>query len=322
MQFCPSVYEHAARVIGESPWEVSRNVELLSKAHIETYRLYRHRPIVVGIDIYNLEAEAYGAVVGKTAGNAIPAISEYPCSSVKELISLEPFDPKTAGRIPMVIEAAGRVSDNCPDADVRIPLSGPFSLAANLVGFENLLCEIVTGPDLVAEALRHLVAGQVEFCKQVVRNGLDIAFFESAATPPLLSPQNFRQIELEVLKEIMRKTAAVVGHPVPCIMGGDTLPILDDILQTGTGYVCCPAKTNQRKFMEKMRDHPDVMVRINMDARAITSKNFDDVEKEVDRVLALTDNRQNVCIGTGCLPFEAEPEVVLKTKEYILSRNV
>jgi uroporphyrinogen decarboxylase len=322
VQFCPSVYEHAARVIGKSPWEVSRDVELLSKAHIEAYRLYRHRPIVVGIDIYNLEAEAYGAVVGKAAGNAIPAIREYLCSSVKELLSLEPFDPKTAGRIPMVIEAARRVSDNNPDADVRIPLSGPFSLAANLVGFENLLCEIITAPDLVAEALRHLVAGQVEFCKQVVRNGLDIAFFESAATPPLLSPQNFRQIELEALKEIMRKTAAIVGHPVPCIMGGDTLPILDDILQTGTGYVCCPAKTNQQKFMEKMRNHPDVTVRINMDARAITSKNFEDVEKEVDRVIALTHNRPNVCIGTGCLPFEAEPEVVLKTKEYILSRNV
>jgi uroporphyrinogen decarboxylase len=322
VQFCPSVYEHAARVIGKSPWEVSRDVELLSKAHIEAYRLYRHRPIVVGIDIYNLEAEAYGAAVGRASGNAIPAICQYPCSSVKELIALEPFDPKTAGRIPMVIEAARRVSDNCPDADVRIPLSGPFSLAANLVGFENLLCEIITAPDLVAEALRHLVAGQVEFCKEVVRNGLDIAFFESAATPPLLSPQNFRQIELEALKEIMRKTAAIVGHPVPCIMGGDTLPILDDILQTGTGYVCCPAKTNQQKFMEKMRNHPDVTVRINMDARAITSKNFEDVEKEVDRVIALTHNRPNVCIGTGCLPFEAEPEVVLKTKEYILSRNV
>lgn len=322
MQFCPSIYEHAATVIGKSPWEVSRDVELLSKGHIEAYRIYQHKPIVIGIDIYNLEAEAYGAVVGKAAGNAIPAISKYLCSSAKELLTLEPFDPKTAGRIPMVIEAAKRVRDTCPNADVRIPLGGPFSLAANLAGFENLLCEIQTDPDLVVGALRHLVAGQVEFCKEVVRNGLDIAFFESSATPPLLSPQQFKQIELGALKEIMQKTAAVVGHPVPCIMGGDTLPILDDILRTGTGYVCCPAKTNQQKFMEKMREHPEVTVRINMDARAITSKNFEDIEKEVDRVLALADNRPNVCIGTGCLPYEAEPEVVLKTKEYILSRNV
>ena len=31
--------------------------------------------MVVGIDIYNLEAEAYGALVGTPEGNGIPAIS-------------------------------------------------------------------------------------------------------------------------------------------------------------------------------------------------------------------------------------------------------
>jgi hypothetical protein len=56
-----------------------------------------------------------------------------------------------------------------------------------------------------------------------------------------------------------------------------------------------------------------------MDPGPITAKKFDEVQKEVDRVLALAENRQNVCLGTGCLPFEADPDVVLKTKEYILS---
>jgi uroporphyrinogen-III decarboxylase len=294
---------------------------LLSQGHVEAFGLYNHCPVVVGIDIYNLEAEAYGATVEKPAGDGIPAISRHPYGTVKELLSLEPLDARTHGRIPMVIEAAKRVADECPDADVRVPLAGPFSVAANLVGFEGLLCEIQTGPDLVRRALRHLVTGQVEFCREVVHRGLDIAFFESAATPPLLSPQNFRDIEFDSLQEIMQKTAAVVGHSVPCIMGGDTLGILDYILDTGTGYVCCPAKTDQQKFMEKMRAHPSVMVRINIDPGPITSKNFHDVEKEVDRVLALAENRQNVCIGTGSLPFEADPEVVLKTKKYILSKH-
>ncbi|UCC97305.1 MAG: hypothetical protein JSW66_15835 [Phycisphaerales bacterium] len=319
--FSPSVYEHAARVIDRSPWDVSRDCDLLARGHIKAFGLYEHCPVVVGIDIYNLEAEAYGAMVEEPAGNGIPAISGHPFGNVRELLSLEPLNPKTDGRIPTVIEAARRVADECPQADVRVPLGGPFSVAANLVGFETLLCEIRTDPDLIVKALRHLVAGQVAFCAEVVRQGLDIAFFESAATPPLLSPQSFRDIELGPLEETMNRTAAVVGHPVPCIIGGDTLPILDDILRTGTGYVCCPAKTDQHAFMEKMRVHPEVMVRINMDPRGITAKNQADVQKEVDRVLALADNRPNVCIGTGCLPFEADPEVVLYTKQYILSKN-
>jgi uroporphyrinogen decarboxylase len=321
VQFCPSVYEHAAGLIGKTPWEVSRNSRLLSKAHIEAFHLYNHCPVVVGIDIYNLEAEAYGATVDTPAGTGVPAIFRHPYSSAKELTTLKPFNPKTDGRVPMVIEAAGRVADECPEADVRIPLSGPFSLAANLMGFENLLYEIMTSPNLVARALSHLVAGQVDFCKEVVHRGLDIAFFESAATPPLLSPQDFKNIEFDALKEIMEKTAAVVGRPVPCIIGGDTAPILDSILETGTGYVCCPAGTDQQLFMEIMRAHPEVMVRINMDPGPMTSKNFGEVQKEVDRVLELANNREKVCIGTGCLPFETDPEAVLKTKEYILSKT-
>ncbi|MFH1717112.1 MAG: uroporphyrinogen decarboxylase family protein [Planctomycetota bacterium] len=321
IQFSPSVYEHAARVIDRSPWDVSRSCDLLSQGHIEAFRLYNHRPVVVGIDIYNLEAEAYGATVAKPSGNGIPAISRHPYSSTEELLSLEHFDPQKDGRVPMVMEAARRVADECPEADVRIPLGGPFSVAANLMGFENLLCEIQTNPESVVRALRHLVAGQVRFCEEVVRRGLDIAFFESAATPPLLSPRQFRDIELGPLKEIMDKTSAALGHPVPCIIGGDTLPILDDILRTGTGYVCCPAKTDQRKFMDRMRSTPDVMVRINMDPGPITSKNLEQVEKEVDRVVALAENRRLVCIGTGCLPFEADPEMVLYTKKYVSSRN-
>jgi uroporphyrinogen-III decarboxylase len=165
------------------------------------------------------------------------------------------------------------------------------------------------------------VAGQVQFCSQIVRHGLDIAFFESAAAPPLLSPQQFTDIEMGPLTEIMDKTAAIVAHPVPCIIGGDTAGIVDAILETATGYVCCPAETNQKAFMAKMKNHPDVMVRINIDPRPMTAKNFEHVQKEVDRVLELANNRQQVCIGTGCLPYETDPQMVLKTKEYILTRT-
>lgn len=321
MQFSPSVYEHAARVINRSPWEVSRSRELLAQGNIEAFHLYEHRPVVVGVDIYNLEAEAYGATVDEPSSNGIPAISRHPYSTLRELLDLEPLNPRADGRIPMAIEAAKEVAEQCPEADVRVPLGGPFSIATNLMGFENLLCEVFRSPRSVTDVLRHLVTGQVEFTKEVVENGLDIAFFESAAAPPLLSPQQFRDVELPALEEIMERTGAVVGHAVPCIIGGNTAPILEAIMETGTGYVCCPAETDQQVFMQKMKAHPEVMVRINMDPRPMTAKNLDAVEKEVDRVLALAQNRQNVCLGTGCLPYETDPEIVRKTRELILSKT-
>ena len=82
------------------------------------------------------------------------------------------------------METGKRLAGAFPEADVRVRLSGPFSLACNLVGFYRLLCDIFDDRESVQEALFFLARGQIDFCKEVVANGLDIAFFESGATPP------------------------------------------------------------------------------------------------------------------------------------------
>jgi uroporphyrinogen-III decarboxylase len=58
MDFSPSVYEHAAGLIGKTPWEVSRDRELMVKAHQAAYESYHYTPITVGVDIYNVESAA------------------------------------------------------------------------------------------------------------------------------------------------------------------------------------------------------------------------------------------------------------------------
>jgi uroporphyrinogen-III decarboxylase len=273
--------------------------------------------VIVGIDIYNLEAEAYGVTVSTPKGNDIPAICTHICQNAAEIQNLKPLNPKNDGRIPMVIKTGKQLAKAFPNADVRIPMSGPFSLASNLVGFEGLLCDILDDHESVKESLLHLAKGQIEFCREIVSQGLDIAFFESAATPPLLSPEMFDQVELPSLKFIIRETSSIAGHPVPCVIGGDTLPILDSILSTGTGYVICPCETNQELFMQKMQKFPEVTVRINTTPNVFASGDMASVYRELDRVLTLATQRKKVCIGTGALPFETSPDTVLKAKSYV-----
>ena len=100
--FTPAVYEHAASLVGRSPGEVSRDPNLLFAGHQAAYRAYHHSPIVVGIDIYNLEAEAYGAKITVPEGNGIPAIHEPLFASLDQALGLPPFDPARDGRLAMV----------------------------------------------------------------------------------------------------------------------------------------------------------------------------------------------------------------------------
>jgi uroporphyrinogen decarboxylase len=317
MELSPSVYEHAAAVIHRTPWDVSRDAELLFTAHAAAYRLYRQTPIMPGIDIYNLEAEAYGGVIRQPDGVGIPAISRPIFSSAADLLRLPPLDPRRDGRIPMEIGVAARLAREFPETQVRVPVSGPFSIASNLVGFENLLCDVATDPDGVAAALLHLVDGQVAFAEEIKRHGVDAAFFESAACPPLLSPAMFRRVELLALKEIMARMAAVLGHPVPCIIGGNTTPILDAMLETGTGYVIAPCETDQAAFMKKIWDRTDVRVRVNTDVEVIARGTWEQIQANADRIIRLLDGRPNVCMGTGALPYETPPENVLRLREYV-----
>jgi hypothetical protein len=114
----------------------------------------------------------------------------------------------------------------------------------------------------------------------------------------------------------MERVGEVVGHPVPCIIGGDTEPILDDILSTGTGFIICPAETDQDKFMRKFGERTDVKVRLNMNPHIVASGSKDEIIAEIDRILALARGRSNILLGTGAVPYETPPENILLIKEY------
>lgn len=316
--FTPVIYEHAARFVGRTPWEVSRDPALLFEAHRRAYLEYRQEVIAVGIDIYNLEAEAYGARVEACEGDAIPAIHEPLLQSLEEGLGLKPFDPARDGRIPMVLAVGRRLKEEFPDADVRIPVAGPFSIAFNLRGISNLCEDAALRPDTTARVLMRLAENQAVLCRAVAAAGLDVAFFESAAAPPILSPRQFREVELPALKRILQVAAECVGHPVPCIMGGNTFPILDDLLSTGTGYLVCNVETDQAAFVARVwATHPHVKVRVNLDPVVVACSEPERIYRAVDRVLEIVDGRTNCVMGTGALPLETPPENIRLIRAYL-----
>ena len=66
--------QHGAAVLGRTPSEVARDAGLMAEAAVASYRTYGHDLVTVGIDIYNIEAEALGAAI------RIPG--EYECPDI------------------------------------------------------------------------------------------------------------------------------------------------------------------------------------------------------------------------------------------------
>ena len=318
--FTPVVYEHAARFVDATPWQVSRDPELLFAAHRAAYLHYRQQVIAVAIDIYNLEAEAYGAKVEAPTALAIPAIHQPLLRSVDEGVNLRPFDPQRDGRIAMMISVGQRLKREFPEADVRIPVSGPFSIASNLLGVTNICLAAATEPEKLGRMLMRLAENQAVLSRAVADAGLKVAFFESAAAPPLLSPQQFRQIEMPALRRVLEIASQCMGHPVPCIMGGNTYPVLDELLSTGTNYLACNVETDQRAFVARVwQTHPHVTVRVNLDPVVVACRDPQRIYRAVDHVLEIVGPRTNCVMGTGAMPLETPLENIRLIREYLAS---
>jgi hypothetical protein len=316
MEFCPGIYEHAAALIGRRPWDVSRSRGLLVEAHATAWHRYRHRLVVVGVDVYNIEPEALGALVAEPPGNHVPAIVSHPFTELDELTGLPDFDPQ-AGRVPVILGAAAELAAACPGAEVRVPVCGPLAFANGLLGMENLLVGLMENAETAAAALDQLVSHQTGYLRAIKKAGVRPIIFESGATPPLLPVRMFEEIEAPALKSLFEAAAGIFGEWPPCIIGGDAAPIAPAFFKAGPGYVIAPSETDQAAFLAAAGENPGTHVRVNMAATLLAAADWPALESEALRAISLAATRANTSVGCGVVPFETAPDLVLRLRDFI-----
>src|SRR5512136_2445977 len=99
--FCPAVYEHKAALIGVRPSEMCRDAGLFERAIIREVEVYDPDMLVVGCDVYNVEAEASGCEVLYPDSNGVPAVRTRVIAPGDAVSTLTVPDPSTAGRMPL-----------------------------------------------------------------------------------------------------------------------------------------------------------------------------------------------------------------------------
>ena len=110
--FIPAVYEQKAFLIDETPSTVSRDAELFYRAMMVEHEVYQADALVIGMDVYNLEAEAIGSTVKFYEGDdtSIPGISpgNHAITFGDDLSQLKVPNPARDGRMPVNLEVALR----------------------------------------------------------------------------------------------------------------------------------------------------------------------------------------------------------------------
>jgi len=323
--FVPSIYEHGAAVIGVTPSEASMDARLMARAAIESFRAYEHDLITVGIDIYNIEAEAFGCPIRRFTDRSIPAVEGHPLSA-QETLDAGGLGLPEAGagenRLGLIVEATRQVmSEVGGQTMVYACMGGPFSQAVELRGFDRFIMDIYQSPEAVHELLERTTALSVAQARRLSATGAGVNIYESWATLPLISPAIFRDFVVPYEKRIIAAVRESFATPAPAvIMGGDTSALIDFFIEAGTSLVVADYMTDFAFMKRKLAAAGSRMViRGCLDPKQIERGDWAGLAGPIRALSDKSRGMDNYVWGCGCVPLDTPREHLLRFKDMCLS---
>ena len=320
MRFAPTVYEHGATLLGKTVSEVAQSDTYVIAAQQKAEQLYRPDLLTVGVDIYNVEYEALGGHIRYFSDQRLPEPDEGMLTDTDALLAfLEETDAEaclTRGRLPLFRHAARSLRKTVdPNREVLASVTGPFTLAVMLRGYEDLIMDLIAQE----ESAERLLAFTSDFVSRVGRSyiecGVGVCMNESYICPPLLSPGMFRETVMPLEAKV---TAALYCHnarTVSLISGGDTTSIYPDLLKTGSNLLMADSNCNIDAIMEMVGER-DVDIRGNVSSKDLLTGNFEKIESDLNRLYhSKLSQRPSNLIGCGIVPLTASVESVIHFRD-------
>ncbi|EDY82200.1 Uroporphyrinogen decarboxylase family [Verrucomicrobiia bacterium DG1235] len=308
--FCPAIYEHKGFLIGKTPSEICRDPDLLVEGLLAEYERYKPDFLTVGIDVYNVEAEALGCkIVYFDDSPDVPGVEDYPIKNLADIDKLKIPDPTKDGRMPLYLEAAKKLHEKVGhEIKIRGAITGPFSLASELMGAENFIVMTMQDPQYTVKLMEFTARVAAAFGKAFIDIGIDPIIFDSRAMPPLCSPQIFQDIVSKVYRRILIPELKKAGaKQIPLIIGGDTTPILDAIIDTDTTQILCDFEGDIELFKKKAIDH-NLPMRVNVDPRLLHLGPIDKIQDFTMNILNKCWDHPGFILGTGVAAYDCPPE--------------
>jgi len=315
----PASYGYKARLVGASVADVCRDAELLYAGLNREAECLGSDAVVVGVDLYNIEAEAMGAdvVFPEDSPRDTPWLRTPPLTAMDEadLATLRTPDPATDGRMPMLLSVAERAQQVMgDDVWVRGAVSAPFSMAVCLFGLEPFLMALMERPD-VARRL-------IDFCTRVAtvfgaawrERDVDVVLFDSYASPDVLSPSLYDAFAVEATREVVDSLRARGAPHVPLVIGGRTEVIAESCIATGASNLLCDFSADWPAWLQGSQ-RAGRAIRRNLDPVFLRGATPEAVHARARRMMTEAEGFGGFILGTGVVDYDTPLENLLALHE-------
>jgi MtaA/CmuA family methyltransferase len=247
---------------------------LLSRAFLE----YRE---TVGYESYLLmeestfTAEALGCKIAFKQHEAY-VTEPLTFSSPKKVQDYHPPPLDKCERISLILDAVKRVASF---ADKERPLivnsTAPLTVAARMLGMEDLLRKMIEQPDLVMILLAKVTDFISSFARALLASGAHMIFVaDPVASPAVISPRMFGEF---VMPQMKRLFTAIGGQSILHICG-NVEPIAGDMAQAGAAIISLDQCVDLRRIRKLVGG--DMLLGGNLDPGTLL---YDGTAEEVRR---------------------------------------
>ncbi|WP_017414193.1 methylcobamide--CoM methyltransferase [Clostridium tunisiense] len=221
-----------APFIGAKTSDYYYSAELMANLEIALFNKLGHDSVGISTSLRGV-AEAMGSKIAYPDYN-ISYLLEPAAKSVNEIEGLKVANPLRDGRLPILLQALRLTKDALiKQVDVGAAMSGPFSVAASVVGTENLLKWMIKYPKKVHTLMEIVTESNNRYIEEVAKLGLSIGFADPVSSTSLISPRLFREFSLPYLKKNAEKIKETTGSTPGIHICGRSKEIWQDVVDIG-----------------------------------------------------------------------------------------
>lgn len=223
-----------APFLGISARDYYHSAEKMAELEVALFKVLNHDSVSISTSLRGV-AEAMGAEVAYPEYQVSYLIKPV-ISKPNELSLLKPSNPLRDGKLPLLLRAIELTYEALhKHTDVSAAMSGPISVAASVIGTENLLRWMIKAPDSLHQVMQIVTESNNRYIDEVAKRGVGIGFADPVSSTSLLSPEQFRTFSLPYLKNNIQRVKSKTGSAPGLHICGKSRALWEDVVEAGIG---------------------------------------------------------------------------------------
>lgn len=292
--------------MGYTTSQMANDYEIKKKVMDVKFNVFDINDEIVGVPIANILGTKSVTQEHGTSYVIDHVLKDY--SQIDELLK---FDAKNNPTVIGIINHTQRLLDDYPKLNVRMFLSGPWSLASKIRKIEDLLRDIRKDQDNLRRLLDFAVDSQINFAKFFTK---EIGKVEQMVMDPvtctdLLSPKQFEDLSFPYLDRFFNELYNLTSMQAGLHICGHTKAIWNKIGELNINFFACDNMEDIEELKNTLGDKLAISGNVPP-LEVMRFGNIDDVINGVkDCIKKAADNPKGYIVDLGCqLPLNVPKE--------------